>query len=288
MYYDGLSKQHPAVSFLYFVGAISLGVVIQHPLYLLSGILGSGVYYCLLTGRKAWRFFALLLPLFFVIGLVNPLLNHRGNRVLFTIFSNPYTLEALLHGFATASVFLIMMLWFGCYAKVLTSDKFICLFGGIIPSLSLLLVMVLRMIPSLSRKAGQIASARQCIGKGVVGQTLRHKLSAGVTVLSALTDHALEGSIITGDSMRARGYGCAKPTNFQLYTFRMSHGALLTLMVILLAGILLFGGMDAGYTPTFYAQPITFGYLCYCIYLLLPTTLWIKEAVQWHISIWKM
>ena len=34
--YDGFSDCHPAVNFLFFVGAIGFGVVIQHPAYVLE------------------------------------------------------------------------------------------------------------------------------------------------------------------------------------------------------------------------------------------------------------
>ena len=59
-----------------------------------------------------------------------------------------------------------MMLWFGCYNAVMTSDKVTSLFGNLIPAISLLLVMVLRMIPSFIRKAGQIMGARKSVGLG--------------------------------------------------------------------------------------------------------------------------
>ena len=57
--------------------------------------------------------------------------------------------EALAYGGVIAGVFVVMMLWFGCYNRVMTSDKFMCLFGNWAPSLSLLLVMVFRLVPLL-------------------------------------------------------------------------------------------------------------------------------------------
>ena len=163
---DAFSQCHPAVNFLFFVGAIGFGVVIQHPAYLTAGVVCSGIYYFLLQGAKGIRNIALLLPVFVIIAAVNPLFNTLGATPLFYVFRRPYTLEALMHGAAVGAIFLIMMLWFGCYNAVLTSDKFTALFGSIIPSLSLLLVMVLRMIPNLMRKAVQLVTARGAIGKG--------------------------------------------------------------------------------------------------------------------------
>ena len=52
MRYDTFSKCHPAVNFLFFVGAIGMSVVIQHPAYLLAGIVTGAVYYLVLNGKK--------------------------------------------------------------------------------------------------------------------------------------------------------------------------------------------------------------------------------------------
>jgi hypothetical protein len=55
MHYDAFSKCHPLVNFLFFVGAIGAGVMIQHPAYLLAGIVTGVVYYLLLNGRKGFK-----------------------------------------------------------------------------------------------------------------------------------------------------------------------------------------------------------------------------------------
>ena len=90
-----------------------------------------------------------------------------------------------------------MMLWFGCYNEVMTSDRFLCLFGRAIPALSLLLVLVFRLIPRFFRQIRQISGARRSVGKGA-GDRYRDKVADGLTVLSAMTSWALEGE--PGDS----------------------------------------------------------------------------------------
>ena len=282
---DAFSQYHPAVNFLFFLGAIGFGVVFQHPAYLLAGFVSGAIYYFLLAGRKGMGFFFALLPVFLLVTLINPLLNTYGKTPLFFLFGKPYTYEALLHGAAVAAVFLVMMLWFSCYSKVLTSDKFMGLFGGLIPSLSLLLVMVLRMIPGLTRKAAQLTTARQCIGKAGAQTSFRGKLAEGAAILSSLTDHALEGSIVTADSMRARGYGCAKRTSFQMYRMTSRDWVALVFLVLLAAAVVLAGGYDAAYTPTLQLQRPTLGLAAYWAFLLIPTTLHITEAFKWRILI---
>ena len=229
-----------------------------------------------------------LLPMFLILTAINPLFNTYGAHILFSVFGRPYTLEALLYGAAIASVFVVMMLWFGCYNAVMTSDKFTSLFGNLIPALSLLLVMVLRLIPNFIRKTKQIIGARKSIGKGAAEQSsTKEKLSDGMTVLSSLTDWALEGSVVTGDSMRARGYGTAKRSSFMIYRMTTTDWLLLVAMLILLSLIVAaacLGQMAAAFTPKFQIAPISWGMIPYTAYLLIPTALHTKEAIQWHIS----
>lgn len=282
---DAFSKCHPAVNLLFFLGAIAFGAVIQHPAYLLAGALGAGTYYLLINGRKGWKLILGLLPMLAVLTAINPLFNTYGARILFRVFGRPYTLEALMYGAAIAAVFAVMILWFGCYNKVLTGDKFTSLFGNLIPAISLLLVMVLRMVPNLMRKARQITGARKSIGKGAgEAATNKEKLADGMTVLGALTSWALEGSVVTGDSMRARGYGAAKRSSFQIYRMTAADWVLTALILGLAAIVILAGGAAAAYTPELDIAPLGWGFVAYCVYLLIPTALHIKEACAWHIS----
>lgn len=271
---DAFSKCHPLTNFLFFLGAIGFCAVIQHPIYLLLDAVGAGGYYLLLKGKKGWGLIAGLIPVFFLLSGINPLLNTYGATALFHVFGRPYTLEALLYGMVIAGMLVVMLLWFGCYSAVLTSDKFVCLFGGLIPSLSLLLVMILRMIPSLTRKAVQIADARKSVGKGTgASGDKKGKVLGGMRILSALTDWALEGSIITADSMRARGYGCAKRSSFRIYRFTLRDTILICLMVLLLLGTLLVGGTEASFTPELRIDSPSWGLAAYAGFLMIPLVL---------------
>ena len=289
---DAFSKRHPLVNFVFFLGAIGVGAVVQHPAYLAAGVVCGAVYCALLLGRRGFKLFGAAAALFVVLTLLNPLFNTYGQRILFHLFGRPYTLEALYYGAACGAVLTVMLMWFACYSAVLTSDKFTSLFGNFIPALSLLLVMVLRLIPNLMRKAAQFIDARRSIGKGAQeGQSNRQKIRDGMTVLSALTDWALEGSIVTGDSMRSRGYGSGRRTSFMIYRLAGADIALLGLELSLLAAViwaLAAGAAQASYTPELIITPLAganaLGFGAYLIFLLIPTVLHIQEVLQWHIS----
>ena len=289
---DAFSKYHPAVNFLFFAAAIIAAVLIQHPAYLLAGIISGALYYLLLSGRKGRKMLFALVPLFLFLTGVNPLFNTYGETVLFRVFGRPYTLEALYYGAALAATFVAMLLWFGCYNKVLTSDKFTCLFGNLIPSISLLLVMVFSMVPKLMKKAGQLSGARKSLGKGAGESSgARKKICDGMTLLGALTSWALEGSVVTGDSMRSRGYGEAKRTSFMIYRMRASDRIVICLVPLLMALVIIaacLGQTRASYTPEMHIAPLSWGIIPYTLYLLIPSLLHIKEAIQWRISVSKI
>ena len=289
---DAFSRCHPAVGFAFFVGAIGLGAMIMHPAYILVSGSFAVSYYCLLKGAKGIKLVVLSIPVFLFLTFANPLVNHDGQRILTYVFGKPYTFEALVYGMVIAGMLIVMLLWAGCYNAVMTSDKFMTLFGGVIPTISMLLLMVLRLVPNMIRKISQLAGARKCIGRGAgENSTRREKVTDSLNIISALMTWALEGGVITADSMRSRGYGTDTRTTFQIHTMDGQDVVLLAVMAVLAAaiiGLIAGGGTVANYTPVMEITPVTgrylVGFAAYCVFLSLPTVLYIKEAVQWHIS----
>ncbi len=280
---DPFSQYHPLVCFLYFVIVIAMGAMVRHPAYVGAACLMAGGYYFLLRGRAVFALLLRLLPLLLLVTLLNPLFNSRGETILISVFGRPFTLEALCYGGVTAGIFALTFLWFGCYNVVLTGDKFTALFGNLIPSLSLLLVMVLRMIGEQTRKLRQILNARSGIGKGITEQNTRKEtLRHGMIALSALTDRALEGSVVTGDSMKARGYGSGKRTSFAKRAMGWGDVILLVSIVGLGTAVLLLGNYWAEFDRAIYVAPLGWGFVLYCGLLFLPILLHIKEVILWH------
>lgn len=109
-----------------------------------------------------------------------------------------------------------------------------------------------------------------------------------MNILSALTDWALEGSIVTADSMRARGYGAAKRSSFQIYRRTARDWALIGLMLLLATLVLLLGGTAAEFTPELAIAEPTWGLAAYAAYLLIPTALQISELAAFRRAIGRM
>lgn len=287
---DTFSTFHPVINFTFYVGAFILGMMLIHPVFLLISAVAAMAYYITVKGRKAAGFISGMIPLFLMLSFVNPLFNTYGDRVLFTWWNGRhYTLEALCYGTALAAMVVTILLWFASYSFVMTSDKFLYLFGRAVPSVSLVLTMILRLLPNYEKKIAQISGARKSIGMSAENGTSREKMEHGLTIVSAMTSWALEGGIIMADSMRSRGFGVGKRTTFSLYRFEKRDKCLLVIMAGLLAIVIfccIMGGSSAEYTPDFSVamSPYTaVGAVAYGIFLAIPTAVNITEEIIWHI-----
>lgn len=287
---DTFSTFHPVINFTFYAGAFLLGMMLIHPVFLLISAVAAMSYYITVKGRKAAGFISGMIPLFLMLSFVNPLFNTYGDRVLFTWWNGRhYTLEALCYGTALAAMVVTILLWFASYSFVMTSDKFLYLFGRAVPSVSLVLTMILRLLPNYEKKIAQISGARKSIGMSAENGTSGEKIEHGLTIVSAMTSWALEGGIIMADSMRSRGFGAGKRTTFSLYRFEKRDKCLLVIMAGLFAIVIfccIMGGSSAEYTPDLSVamSPYTaVGAVAYGIFLAIPTAVNITEEIIWHI-----
>jgi len=77
---DAFSCLHPAVNFIFFIGALGFGVVILHPVYLIAGLVCAFSYYLLLHGTQGLKRIVLMSPLFLVVILLNGLSVQNSNH----------------------------------------------------------------------------------------------------------------------------------------------------------------------------------------------------------------
>lgn len=290
---NAFATYHPLIVFAFFVGAVVLCVLVNDPLVELAAFACAAAYYLCVAGRAGLKTIALLLPLGVAVAAANPLLNPRGETVLFTwLAGRPYTLEALVYGASMSLMFLSVLLWFFAYNKVMTSDRFTYLFGRLAPALTLIFTMVLRLVPTYQRKAQEIATARACVGHSLATGGILQRARSGTVILSALVSWALEGSIDTADSMRSRGFGTGRRTFFAKYAFTARDCVLLAAMTVLfaaaLAGVLAGAGTMEFFPHLAFSAPDILDALAiaaFALFLILPTVVCAGEAILWSISL---
>ena len=279
---------HPAVSMCYFVCVIGLTLACPHVVTVLLSLLGSTLFNLAPRGRKAFgRTMRFVLPMFLLVCIGNPLVNHRGVTMLCLLFNQWITLEAIVYGVVTACSLAAIILWFGCYQEVMTSDKFLYLFGKVAPVTALLITSALRFIPQMQQNAAQIKQSRAMLQDN--SPRLFQKLAHAVQNLSALLGMSMENAVQTADSMKARGFGARRRTTFHLFRFDARDARTLAL-ILMLSGICVvarcYGHGYMEYYPRITA--LTMGpssmtmFILFAALMLLPSILEAKEAVVWR------
>lgn len=279
---------HPIVCLFYFLAVLAFSMMCMHPVMTGISLVGAILFAAQLEGwRRILSTGKFVFPIFLLIVIANPLFNHRGVTVLFVLFGRWFTLEAVVYGLVSAASLAAVIYWFVCYQAVMTSDKFLFLFGQAAPNTALLISMTLGLIPRLQGRSHQIKETQKmlCPDNGRVLPRLR----AATKNLSALLTWSMENAIQTADSMKARGYGVRRRTTFHLFVFDTRDALMLGLLLALTLVCVLarsFGHGTMNYYPRMDAV-ITgpSGLMLYTVFgilALLPTLLEIKEAHKWR------
>ena len=286
---DAFSTYHPLINFAYFLAVLLFAMFIMQPVCLLLTLICSLAYAAvLLNKRDLFRNLLLLLPLFLFTALLNPLFNHAGTTILaYLPNGNPLTLESIFYGLAAGSMLVAVICWFSCYNAVMTSDKFVWLFGRVIPALSLVLSMTLRFVPRFRRQLQGVRQARYTIDRKPEG--IMPKIRQGLKVISIMITWALENSIDTADSMRSRGYGLPGRTAFSIYRWN-KRDSFAGLFLLLTVAYVLIGKLKGAlywyYFPQLGGRCLDAYqlsvYLAYSLLLLLPLLIDLREFLKWR------
>ncbi len=287
---DSFSGFHPIVSFAFFTAVLLFSMFEMHPAFILISIFCGGLYSVYQGGRKSVRFgFMYLLPLTASILLINPAFNHQGVTILRYLPSgNPLTLESVIYGFASAGLLIGVIVWFSCFNRVVTSDKFMYLFGRIIPSLSLVLSMTIRFVPRFKEEFTRVRQAQKAVGRDISDGKFTRKIRNFVRIFSVMISLTLENSIETADSMKSRGYGLKGRTAYSNFRFERRDGVALT-AIFVLSGYVLVGilknAVEFFYYPSIFASGLTaYSLSVFCGYFLLcsmPMLINLKEDLKW-------
>lgn len=279
------------MNFLYFGLVLAFTMFFMHPASLVISLGCALAYNIYLNGRRAARAAALyLLPMMLMAAVLNPAFNHEGATILTYLPSgNPLTLESILYGIAAALMLAAVVTWFSCYTAVMTSDKFVYLFGRVIPALSLVLSMALRFVPRFRDQLAVVAEAQRCVGRDVSQGGVLQRARNAVAIFSILVTWALENAIETADSMKSRGYGLPARTAFSIYRLDGRDRALLLWLGF--CGFYLLCGWRAGgmwwrYYPNIKGavrSPLNASFhLVYLALCLTPLGLDIQAAWAWR------
>ena len=108
-----------------------------------------------------------MLPLLVITALINPAFFSSGGVTILTYLpsGNPLTLESYPLRYLCCVLLITVIAWFSCFNAIMTSDKFVYLFGRVIPALSLVLSMSLRFVPRFTAQIKVISTRKNVWGR---------------------------------------------------------------------------------------------------------------------------
>lgn len=294
---DSFSEYHPFINLIYFAFTISFSLVLTHPLAQGISLVCAVIYAVSINGKKSVIFLLkYCLPMVLLTAFINPAFNHEGaTTLMYFPNGNPLTLESILYGFSAGVMIITTLMWFSSFNRVMTTDKFIYLFGKVIPALSLVLSMSLRFVPKFKSQMQTVTEAQRSIGRDVSNGSLFERTKTAIHIFSIMITWSLENAIETADSMKSRGYGLKGRTAFSIYRFEeRDKYALIWLSfcgLFLVAGTIL-NAFGFRYFPdiryaAFDMTTIPF-YCAYSALCITPVILNYKEEKKWKISVSEM
>ena len=281
------SEMNPIVCFTTLLVCAGIVMFCMEPVLIVLSLVGAAALWFAMCGREGVRsclWYALLIV---ICAAVNPLFNHNGVTVLFVANDLPVTLEAIAYGAGMGAMIAAVLWWFRSFAKIMTSDKLLYIFGSISPKIALILSMTLRYIPLFRRQAQKTNQSQRAMGL-YKDDNIPDTVRGGARVFSVMVTWALENGVVTADSMTARGYGVGKRTHFALFRFRAEDA--LVIAAVLVLGAVTAAGMACGavgfeWYPAIKAAPASAlgaaSYVCYGLLVLLPAAIEISEALRW-------
>lgn len=286
--HSGMGQLNPYIVCGYYFIITLILLTVKNPvitgIMLVEGIIMSlfvaGIYPTLLSLA-----YGMIIGILMV--LVNPLVSHEGESIIWGMGSFIITAESLIYGMSSALMLIAVIIWFCSFNTLMTSDKYIYVFGRVLPGTALLISLTLRLIPELNR---QYAEERiSLISLGIYDtKTLRGRMKLSYTALRGVIVHSIEASSLRADSMTARGYGirhrscyleCKWRLNDSIYSILGIIAAIAILILNILSGesVVFYPRFNLRFDNTYI---ILLTVLC-GLYGMLPIIYEIKERILW-------
>ena len=270
---DRFEQLHPLTILLYYIVAVLIMVFYVHPL--LAGIVFflSWLYYVSRKGiQNGFRIMVGMIGVSLLCVVINPILNHRGVTVLFTVNEMRITKEATLYGCNMAIFLVASLLLFSCFSQVMTAEKVMTLLGKRFPAFSLLFSMILRFVPKAKKDVQEMSA--------VHGKQL--------PIWSALIGMSLEDAMERSISMRGRKYNNSKKrTSYYQKKLTGEDWCILSVSGLMtVVGICVIRG---DYAVRFFPSisidtPSMFLWGLVSLFYAVPILMRAKEEISWRLS----
>ncbi len=279
---DEFTRLHPLVNLIFYIVVLGITMFQMQIGLTLISVFSALVYFFYLKKSSGIRNLLAVIVIFLISSLINPMFSHRGSTVLFYLFTgNAVTLESVIYGMAASAVICAMLIWFFIFYQVMTMDRVLGVIGKVMPHIALLITMILRFIPKYARHQKEVSR----MNAKRAGKSLKEKIKNGSKIFSITTTWALENSIYTADSMKARGFGVKKRTSYSNYRIDGQDIGILVWIIFLTGCVICMLYRETLYT---YYYPYVVNknnipaYILYALLCFTPVLFNIREGIRWH------
>ena len=276
------STFHPSVPIAFFALWICFIMVCFHPVYLLISFMATMVLSFLYFGwRKTLGSLTWQLPFVALIALVNPLFSAQGSTELCKIGSMAIYAESLLYGAFMGTMLITILMCFSCVNKAVPHEGFMSVCAKKFPTITLMISMAARLVPSLKKKASTIREVQNaCTSANSEGASSK---TFNMRMFTVLMGWSMEDSLVMADSMKIAGWSSErKRTTYSIYKYKKRDVIALAFMVTLFTLCCLFAYSDYlqfSFYPTLTPFGFSFGYIDFAIFALIPATLEVLDNV---------
>ncbi|MCK9151479.1 energy-coupling factor transporter transmembrane component T [Methanobacterium alcaliphilum] len=288
-----LTVIHPAVYIVYYLILIIFAFFFNSPYYLISFLICVS-FLIALQGisndfKNLIRFF---IPMSILIIFLNPLVSHVGTTKIYLIGTYFITFESLVYGILMSLSLLIIILLFSSYNRAVSYQEMLYIFSKKFPNVSMIVIMALRFIPMLNHRLSDVNNVFQLKRRYSKNQKMEgkvEKITNKTKMLAVVIAWSLEESMITANSMKARGYGTAPRTSYLSFKFKRIDYCFLSLIfiftLICVWGLVQGQGRIEIYPQlsySFHDNPFNIYYFSFLILLSPLIYLELKERLIWQ------
>jgi energy-coupling factor transport system permease protein len=219
---------HPFTALIYFAGLLaSMFILTDLPRRLIAVVSLLAVAAFFTSLREVSRVLKWLLPLGLLICVINPLFDHHGRTVLFYLWGNSITAEAIVMGVSQALLLTGLILLFTSFNRVIEPSSFLYLTARFMPRTALLLNVSLQTASRLSRRTADMLDVQKTRDEHVP------KRRYALLLLNAFTNRSLEEGLEMALTIKARDYRSGRRTHYRKHRFKPRDVFALTLMLAL-------------------------------------------------------
>ncbi len=233
------SDFHPVTLLFYFTLTIIIIFMCDYGAVLIYAFISFSLCSVYIEGIKAYiKALVYYVILIVTAGIFNCLFNHSGEKVFLYINDTPLTLDSLFYGICTGAMVSCLLMWFKLFNNSMDNGKINYILGKHLPVTGLIISMCFGFTKRFRYKLDIIKQSLYTIEQLPQGSPLykgiSHKIKNGAAVLNVLMSVMLKDSVLTADSMTARGYGLKRRKLYKRYSICIED------IVFIITALLLF------------------------------------------------